>query len=288
MTNSLIHTLEIEQLESHLFRGHTRIPSPRGITFGGQVIAQSIIAANNTVGEDRSIHSLHAYFLQPGDPAIPIEFSVEPMRDGQSFSVRQVVASQNRKRIFSCLASFHVTEGGLHHQAQDAGIEILPEHFQPITDFWASVEPDDPQISIHRFESHFPFELRSSDWSRNKNSEVNPSTRSIFLRLKKKLPGQLPLHQAMLAHFSDYGLLPTIIDSHPIHAFQQDTQLFSLDHAMWFHAPIDINEWILYRTESPWAGNGRGLANGAFFNMKGQLVATTRQEGLVRVQPEVL
>lgn len=255
---------------------------PHGRVFGGQVLAQSLVAATRTV-EDRFVHSLHGYFLRPGDINLPITFSVDRLRDGRSFSTRRVQAYQKGEPIFSMIASFQVTDPGLEHQdAFPAGIpepetlpsaaELIGENPHPVAQYWAKARPFD----MRHVGSPIYFSVKG---------EQVPH-QAVWLKALGTMPDDLTLHTAALAYASDYSILESIYRAHGIAWSHPGLKSASLDHAMWFHRQAKVDDWMLYVQESPSAQGGRGLAMGKIFSRDGQLLATVAQEGMVRV-PEM-
>jgi acyl-CoA thioesterase II len=277
----LLTLLELEQLEVDLFRGESRdIGSPQ--VFGGQVLGQALTAASATV-EGRIVHSLHAYFLRRGDFNAPIVYQVDRSLDGHSFSNRRVVAIQHGQQIFNMAASFQVPEEGFDHQIGMPRVP-LPEELSD------SSRP--PQALLERlperirrfFEQPRPFEFRSVqpiDYLRRHPSEP---TRQLWFRAVGRLPDDEKLHRCLLAYVSDYFLLDTATLPHGTSVFNGSLMMASIDHAMWFHRPLRVDEWLLYATESPSASGARGFARAGLFSLDGRLVASTSQEGLVRIK----
>lgn len=255
---------------------------PHGRVFGGQVLAQSLVAATRTV-EDRFVHSLHGYFLRPGDINLPITFSVDRLRDGRSFSTRRVQAYQKGEPIFSMIASFQVTDPGLEHQdAFPAGIpepetlpsaaELIGENPHPVAQYWAKARPFD----MRHVGSPIYFSVKGE----------HVPHQAVWLKALGTMPDDLTLHTAALAYASDYSILESIYRAHGIAWSHPGLKSASLDHAMWFHRQAKVDDWMLYVQESPSAQGGRGLAMGKIFSRDGQLLATVAQEGMVRV-PEM-
>lgn len=255
---------------------------PHGRVFGGQVLAQSLVAANRTV-EDRTVHSLHGYFLRPGDISLPITFSVDRLRDGRSFSTRRVQAYQKGEPIFSMIASFQVSDPGLEHQAEfprdiptpetlPSAAELIGENPHPVAQYWAKARP---------------FDMRHVGSPIYFSVEGEPvAHQAVWLKALGQLPDDPALHTAALAYASDYSILESIYRAHGIAWSHPGLKSASLDHAMWFHRQPKVDEWMLYVQESPSAQGGRGLALGKIFSRDGQLLATVAQEGMVRV-PEL-
>lgn len=279
--DALVAIVDLEQLEQNLFRGFSPPISPQRI-FGGQVAAQALTAAGRTVPADRHVHSLHSYFLRPGDPKTPIIFEVDRIRNGGSFTTRRVVAIQHGEAIFNMSASFQITEDGVDHALtapQVPGPDGLPGYAEilgPVRDaipIWANI----PR----------PFEVRyatESPWqSRANGPRPNAETR-VWFRADGTLPDDPLLHVCLLTYLSDLSLLDSILITHGLAAGVDRIQLASLDHAMWFHRPIRLDDWVLYHTSSPSASGARGLAMGHFFAHDGRMLATVVQEGLVRLR----
>jgi acyl-CoA thioesterase II len=279
----LLTLLELEQLEVNLFRGESRdIGSPQ--VFGGQVLGQALTAASATV-EGRVVHSLHAYFLRRGDCKAPIVYQVDRSLDGHSFANRRVVAIQHGQQIFNMAASFQVTEDGFEHQIpmpRVPGPEELPDSSQFPPDLLARL----PERVRRFFERPRPFEFRSVqpiDYLRRQASE--PS-RQLWFRAVGRLPDDEKLHRCLLAYVSDFFLLDTATLPHGTSFLHGSLIMASIDHAMWFHRPLRVDEWLLYATESPSASGARGFARAGLFSRDGRLVASTAQEGLVRIKKD--
>ena len=276
----LLKLLELERIEDRIFRGESRDLGGARV-FGGQVLGQALTAASYTV-QGRSVHSLHAYFLVGGDVNAPIVYEVELARDGKSFSNRRVVAIQHGQPIFNMTASFQVPEEGLEHSApmpQVPGPEGLPD----VRELVPAVLEKIPE-KMRRFLTHErPFEFRPVELIHVIAPPRAAPVRHIWVKTVDKLPDDADLHRNVLAYVSDYQLVSTATLPHGIHFAEGNVQLASLDHAMWFHRPFRVDEWLLYAMESPNASGGRGLALGRFFTRDGALVASTAQEGVVRV-----
>lgn len=281
-TRTLVKTLSLERLEVNLFRGTTPDEESRQRIYGGQVIAQSLLAAYQTV-EERVCHSLHCYFIRPGDPNIPIVFEVDRSRDGGTFTTRRVIAVQHGQQIFNLAASFQVEEKGFEHQSE-----------MPDAPHWDEAE-DDIEAARRRLknappearawlERPQPIEMRSVG---GEPDEVNPERlaprQQVWFRAKDAIGDEDHMHQVILAYASDMSLLGTAIRPHAVGWQTPGMQTASLDHAMWFHRPTDFNEWHLYHQESPSASGGRGFNLGYIYRASdGALVASCAQEGLMR------
>lgn len=282
LLSDLIAMLCVEQLEDKLFRGVSGdIGSPR--VFGGQVLGQSIMAAARTVEADRTLHSLHAYFLRPGDKTAKIVYDVEQVRDGGSFTMRRVVAIQHGQPIFNCSASFQLREDGPTHQAAmpeappPEGLQNLQEirqaHLHSMPERMRSTPFPENAIEIRPTHPYDPF-----------HPPKRPAVNNSWLRAIDTLPDNPVLHQAMLAYASDFGLLNAALLPHGLSFFGGSAKGASLDHAMWFHDSVRVDDWLLYATDSPAAGGSRGLCRGSIFTRDGRLVASVAQEGLMRPQ----
>ncbi|MGM0929041.1 MAG: acyl-CoA thioesterase [Actinomycetota bacterium] len=253
---------------------------PRGRVFGGQVLAQSVIAAQRTVEPDRPIHSMHGYFLRAGDADLPITFGVERLRDGRSFSARRTHAYQNGVPILSMIASFQTPADGLeHHEPFPDGIPD-PETLPSTADLLGKVDhPVAQHMAYHR-----PFDIRHVQdalyiQAKGERQAVN----AVWMKTKGPLPDDQGLHRAALAFGSDYTLLEPILRQHGVSWVTPDMSVASLDHAMWWHRPVRVDDWLLYVQSSPSASGARGLAVGKIFNRDGELVATVAQEGMIRI-----
>ncbi len=277
--HDLIRDLSLERLADNRFRGQSRDVG-QGSVFGGQVLGQALSAAAQTVSE-RSVHSLHAYFLLAGDPHEAIVYEVERIRDGRSFATRRVVALQHGRAIFNMAASFQVREAGVEHQS------AMPEVPAPetLTSKAAQARRLAPQVpeKLRRFLLlERPIEFRPVHPVDLLDPEPRSPRREVWLRAAGSLPDDPVLHQAVLAYASDFSLLGTALLPHGLSFLQKQVQAASLDHAMWFHREFRADEWLLYAMDSPSASNGRGLARGSFFTRDGRLVASVAQEGLMR------
>lgn len=277
----LLEQLRLERLEESLFRGQSQ-DLGWGTVFGGQVLGQALSAAEQTVPEERRVHSLHGYFLRKGDTSLPIIYDVDRIRDGRSFTTRRVVAIQKGRAIFNFSASFQEPEEGFEHQASlpDAPPpeELLSE--QDLALKYADVLPEWLRAGAV---SGKPIEIRPVDPAdpREKLSP-RPPRRQAWFRAAGELPEDPRVHQHLLAYASDFQLLGSTLQPHSVSWFSRGMQIASLDHAMWFHQPFRLDEWLLYDMDSPAASSGRGLARGQFFTREGVLVASTTQEGLMR------
>jgi acyl-CoA thioesterase-2 len=279
--DELLRLMRLETLEDNLFRGVSRDIGTERV-FGGQVLAQALLAASYTV-EDRQAHSLHAYFLRAGDHNAPIVYSVDRSRDGGSFSARRVVAIQHGRPIFTLAASFQVEEQGLEHQFEPPEVPS-PSVSEPFA-VLPSEEFDHMPKSMQRWLDRFgPFEFRAVRGSEPDHHEPQPPFKELWFKLHGPLEDDPRLHRAILAYVSDFHLVGTATLPHGISWVQGNLIIASLDHAMWFHRDFKLDDWMLYVCDSPSSSGGRGLARGMIFNLQGQLVASTAQEGVIRLR----
>ncbi|SDU40843.1 acyl-CoA thioesterase II [Stappia sp. ES.058] len=282
--DDLLSILDLEPLEHNLFRGMSPQVGWQRV-FGGQVIGQSLVAASRTVPEERGVHSLHAYFLRPGDPAVPIIYEVDRIRDGGSFTTRRVVAIQHGHAIFSMSASFQNHEDGLEHQAtmpQVTAPEDLPSEAELKEKFLANA----PEPVRLYWERDRPIELRPVDLTHYFSRKKLTPAQNVWVRASATLPDDPRIHSCVLAYASDMTLLDTALFAHGTSVFDPKLQVASLDHAMWFHRPFRADEWLLYSEDSPSASGGRGFTRGTLYSRDGQLVASVAQEGLIRMRGE--
>ncbi|HEX3897170.1 MAG TPA: acyl-CoA thioesterase II [Rudaea sp.] len=286
IVGELIDLLSLERIEENLFRGQSRDIGTRFV-FGGQVLGQALSAAQRTVDAERSVHSLHAYFLRAGDVESPIVYDVDRARDGRSFSVRRVVAIQHGQPIFNFSASFQVSEPGVEHQ--------MPMPDVPAPDDLPSPQDIAPEelaklpVKLQRWLARRgAFEFRYVTPRNELKPEKRPPYQQIWFRLIDRAPDDATLHRAMLAYASDFHLIGTATLPHGISYLQQNVQMASLDHALWFHRPFRVDEWLLYSCDSPTTQGARGLTRGMIFSRDGRLVASTAQEGMIRILPETL
>ncbi|MDY7225208.1 acyl-CoA thioesterase II [Hyalangium rubrum] len=276
----LLELLKLEPIEENLFRGRSQDLGFRQL-FGGQVLGQSLSAASQTLGAERHVHSIHGYFLRPGDASLPVVYTVDRVRDGGSFSTRRVVAIQKGQPIFTMMASFQGQEGGFSHQAKmpevpgpeglPSDIELLRRHAHRIPEHLREKFLGDKPIEMRPVAYYDPFEPKSSE-----------PLRHVWFRANGSLPEDPQVHRYVLAYASDFNLLTTAMQPHGASFVNPKMQIASLDHALWFHGELLMNEWLLYSMDSPWAGNSRGLARGHVFTRDGRLVASVAQEGLIR------
>lgn len=277
---SLLHILDLEQLEVNLFRGLSpQIGWQR--VYGGQVLGQALVAAVRTVDPVRVAHSLHAYFLLPGDPAVPIIYEVERIRDGGSFTTRRVKGIQHGKAMFSMSVSFQKPEGGFEHHTPMPDVPA-PEDLPSEKDLARQLLERVPDNMRQYWQRERPIEMRPVDLSRYLVAKPRTAAQHIWLRANGRLPDTHALHQCVLAYASDFTLLDTALIAHGKLMFDADIQLASLDHALWFHRPFRADEWLLYVQDSPSASGARGFCRGSIYTREGVLVASVTQEGLMR------
>jgi acyl-CoA thioesterase-2 len=278
----LLAILELETLGGDRFRGESLDTGWRRV-YGGQVVAQALVAAFRTVG-GRLAHSLHAYFVRPGKPDIPIEFKVDRIRDGRSFTTRNVVAFQADEAIFTMSASFHNGEPGLEHQSAMPSVpmpEELPDEAE-LERRLAVLYPKDAAKLVSRLS---PLEFRPIDIERFLDPAPRPAEQNVWMRAAGPIPDDPILHQVVLAYISDYSLIDTALVGHGRIITDPTLQIASIDHALWFHRPGRADEWMLYVQDSPSASGARGLCRGGIYSRSGVLMASAAQEGLFRKRP---
>ncbi|ASR44140.1 acyl-CoA thioesterase II [Luteimonas sp. S4-F44] len=282
--SELIDLLSLERLEDNLFRGQSRDIGTKYV-FGGQVLGQALSAAQATMTAPRPAHSLHAYFLRAGDVDAPIVYDVDRTRDGGSFSVRRVTAIQHGKVIFFCAASFQEAEAGATHQLTMPEVPA-PEDIAPQDPLPAEVLARLP-VKVQRWlDRSGPFEFRHVYPRDELQPPKRPPFQQVWFRLSERVGDAPSLHRALLAYASDFHLLGTATFPHGISYYQPNVQMASLDHALWFHRPFRVDDWLLYSLDSPSAQDARGLARGQIFDRTGRLVASSAQEGMIRVRPD--
>ena len=279
--SELVDLLALEQIELNLFRGQSQ-DLGWGTVYGGQVLGQALSAAVQTVPEERKVHSLHGYFLRPGAVDRPIVYEVDRIRDGRSFTTRRVVAIQKGRAIFNLSASFQVDEPGFVHQ------DPMPEAPDPLSvptqqELAAAFADKLPEFLRSQALAQRPFELRTVGKPNNPLApEARPPERMFWFKATGELPDDPSLHRYLLAYASDFSFLTTAMLPHAVTWLTPGMQVASLDHAMWFHQDVRVDDWLLHVVDSPKAHGARGLARGRVFNREGQLVASTAQEGLIR------
>jgi len=278
--DDLLSILDLEVLEHNLFRGISRSIGLQRV-FGGQVISQALVAASRTVDDTRLAHSLHAYFILPGDVAAPIVYQVERTRDGGSFTTRRVLAIQHGRPIFSMSASFHVEEPGFEHHPPMPEVPP-PEDLPGEDDLKAAYAATAPGFVARYWEQVTPIEVRPVVHDRYQSRAALEPAQRVWVRTSGRIPDDPRLHRCCLAYISDMLLVDTALFPHGKTIFDPTMQVASLDHAMWFHQPFRADEWLLYVCESPIAHGARGFTRGSLFTRDGRLVASTAQEGLIR------
>ncbi len=278
----LLELLDLEQIETNIFRGMSPSDGWQRV-YGGQVIGQALVAASRTVEDEaRSAHSLHGYFLRPGDTTIPILYSVDRIRDGRSFTTRRVVAVQQGEAIFSMSVSFQVLERGLEHQNQIPDVPP-PETCIDLQALRRQHSASTTQNIVDQANQPQPIELKFVESFNEFNPNPAPPIQHVWVKTSGKMPKNYRLNQCLLAYASDLTLLDTSYRPHGIGWRNDKFQVASLDHSMWFHKPFLTDEWMLYQQDSPFAGGARGFSRGTIFNTKGDLIASVAQEGLIRL-----
>ncbi len=280
--DDLIALLDLERIEHNIYRGWNR-DIGTGRIFGGQVLAQALVAAERTVHDDRPVHSMHGYFILTGDLEVPVVYFVDRLRDGGSFTTRRVTAIQHGSAIFEMSASFHRREEGWEHQVEMPDVpdpESLPSELDVLRARAAEIpEAPRPVLTQDR-----PLDWRLVDGLDPFDASPRPPLRRYWVRAIGAMGDRLLDHQAVLAYASDYGLLGSALQPHGASFRDPRFMIASLDHSIWFHRPFRMDDWLLYVSESPASAAGRGLARGTFFTREGVLVASTAQEGLMRVR----
>jgi acyl-CoA thioesterase-2 len=277
--NQLIDVLKLKKLDNLHFEGCSEDLGFRNV-FGGQVCGQAMMAAYQTV-ENLQAHSMHGYFLRAGDPNLPIQYEAQIIRDGSSFSARRIIARQYDKEIFTLNVSFQKPEKGFEHQfdmPETTEPDVLLSELEMRRRFKHLI----PEHLREQFTRDRPIEIRPVNPINYSNPDVRAPYKQNWFRAVGALPDDLALHHCILTYASDFGLLGTSMLPHGVSFAQKDMQVTSLDHAIWFHRPFRVDEWLLYDMDSPSASNGRGFNRGNIFNQKGQLVASVCQEALIR------
>jgi len=276
----LLELLDLEPIEVNIYRGRNR-DIGSGRVFGGQVMAQALVAASRTVPDDRFAHSLHGYFILPGDLAEPIVYFVDRLRDGKSFTTRRVTAIQHGQAVFNMSASFHRDEEGLEHQASKPDVpppESLPSELELIR---AGADRLPAGVRSVLTQDR-PIDFRDVNVDPFDRTPRSPF-RHMWLRADGAMTGSRSDHQAVLAYATDYGLLATAVQPHGLLIRDEQLQAATLDHAIWFHRPFRMDDWLLYTMDSPVAAGARGFTRGSVFTRAGMLVASVAQEGLLRI-----
>ena len=276
----LVDLLSLEKIEEGLFRGESQdLGLPQ--VYGGQVIGQALSAAKQTVAPSRAVHSLHSYFLRPGNATRPIIYDVEIIRDGGSYSTRRVKAIQHGKPIFYMTASFHSHEESFEHQSEMDKVPA-PEELISEREFVLAFKNQLPAKVLGFLAADMPIEIRPISNLSPIEPEPCPPSRHAWFRTKGELPDDAGVHKYLLAYASDFHFLPTALQPHGVSMFHPGIQIATIDHSMWFHRDFRFDDWLLYQVESPSASGGRALVRGHFFDQKGKLVASSAQEGVLR------
>ncbi|GAB3281577.1 acyl-CoA thioesterase [Parahaliea aestuarii] len=279
LLDKLISQLEIERIDRFLFLGRSPKFPPR--VFGGQVLAQALYAASQTVDSERLVHSMHGYFLRPGDPSRQLVYEVDPIRDGGSFTTRRVVAKQNGVAIFNTALSFQAEEDGLEHQSTAPEV-IAPEELETDAEYWTRMAEERPGL-VHDGMMMQPIERRPVLRRDFDNPEPTEPIQHYWFRVPADIGDNPVRHRMLLAYMSDFALLGTAMLPHPYSGRTPGMQVASLDHAIWFHRQARVDDFLLYTMDSPAAGGGRGFSRGSFYTRDGVLIASTAQESLQRV-----
>ena len=283
--DTLVSLLSLERIEENLFRGNSQdLGFPQ--LFGGQVIGQALSAASQTVVPERHVHSIHGYFLRPGDAHQPVVYDVDRVRDGGSFSTRRVSAIQKGKTIFTCSASFQIDETGYEHQLPMPDVEG-PENLPSESALLDRLESIVPQRVVEKLRRPKPIEIRPVTLLDPVNPQPIEPIRHLWFRAAGPLPDNPAVHKYLMAYASVFNFVSTALQPHGVTFWSKFIQLASLDHAIWFHREVRADDWLLYSMDSPWAGNARGFARGSIFNRAGELVASVAQEGLIRVREDL-
>ncbi|HDL7926374.1 TPA: acyl-CoA thioesterase II [Yersinia enterocolitica] len=277
----LLDLLFLEKIEEGIFRGQSEDLGLRQV-FGGQVVGQAIYAAKQTVPTDRVVHSFHSYFLRPGDSSKPIIYDVETLRDGNSFSARRVSAIQNGKPIFYMTASFQSQEAGFEHQNTMPDVPP-PEGLMSETDIARKFAHLIPETVRDKFIGHQPIEMRPVKFHNPLQGSTAEPNRYVWFKANGEMPDDLRVHQYLLGYASDFNFLPTALQPHGIGFLEPGVQIATIDHSMWFHRPFRLDDWLLYAVESTSASGARGFVRGQIYNREGVLVASTVQEGVIRL-----
>jgi acyl-CoA thioesterase-2 len=274
--DELVRLLDLEDIEVNIFRG-TSPAEHRQRVFGGQVAGQALVAATRTVEPQFAVHSLHAYFLRPGDPEVPILYDVDRIRDGRSFVTRRVVAIQHGRAIFNLAASFHVAESSFEHQDPMPTDVPPPESLPTFLEQWGEIGAE-----LSERLPRLPFDSRNCDWTMEDRKRALPPDQRIWFRADGRLPDDPVLHACVVTYLSDMTLLDSTLLPHAMAFADGRVAMASLDHAMWFHRPFRADEWLLYVQHTPSASGARGFATGSIFSQDGTLAVSVVQEGLIR------
>jgi acyl-CoA thioesterase-2 len=277
--DDLVALLDLEPIEVNIFRGVSPDVARQRV-FGGQVAGQALVAAARTVDDGFTVHSLHAYFLRPGDPSVPILYDVDRIRDGRSFVTRRVVAIQHGKAIFHLQASFHVAEESFEHQFPMPADIPEPES---LPDFKTRMAPYKDWLG-DEYERDRAIDVRPVEWQPGDRKKELPPHQNVWIRADGSLPDDPVLHVCVVTYASDMTILDTALLPHGMGAMEGQLFMASLDHAMWFHRPFRADEWLLYAQDSPTASRARGIARGLIYTRTGELAVSVVQEGLIRLQ----
>ena len=278
----LLELLDLEPLEVNIYRGQNR-DIGSGRVYGGQVLAQALVAARRTVDEERDAHSLHGFFILPGDMTAPIVYFVDRLRDGKSFTTRQVTGIQHGRAIFNMSVSFHVSEEGISHQTEMPDV-APPESLPSELDLIRAMESRIPEKLRAVYTQDRPIDFRPINPIDPFNPQKQEPLKYVWIRALGEMGPEQLMHQSVLAYASDHGLLGAALLPHRLSIQMPQLQVASLDHSLWFHRPFRADEWLLYEMESPTAGGARGFSRGSIYNRSGELVASVAQEGLVRLR----
>jgi len=278
--DELLQLLSLEKIEENIFRGKSQ-DLGFGNIFGGQVLGQALSAASQTVSDERTVHSLHGYFLRAGDPKLSIVYDVDRLRDGKSFTTRRVIAIQKGCPIFAMSCSFQIQEPGFEHQMEMPDVEG-PDNILSDLERYRQVQDRIPSDIRDQLICDKPIDIRQVNPINPYKPEKQPPIKYSWFRAVGKMPDDQSVHQYMLAYASDFGLVATSLYPHGHTFWERSMHVASLDHAMWFHHEFRMDEWLLHAMESPGASKARGLSHGHIFTRDGKLVASTTQEGLIR------
>ena len=282
LAQGLVTLLDVEEIDVDLYRG-PRNPGGRGRVFGGQVIAQALMSAVGSVEAERVAHSVHAYFMRPGDEDFPIIYRVERDYDGGSFSNRRVIAMQRGKPILNMTASFQRKEEGLEHQVEMPDVPA-PDDLPSEAEIFQRYKDEIPEPLYKFLTRSRPIEIRPVEIWNPVNPDKRAPVRNLWIRASGSIGENQLMHRAVLAFASDMGLLSTCMQPHGVSWMTRKMQSASLDHALWFHDDVRMDDWLLYATDAPWSGGARGFNRGQIFTRDGKLVASAAQEGLIRVR----
>ena len=281
--SDLLDLLDLEAIEVNIFRGTSPSEGWQRV-YGGQVIGQALVAASRTVEDTtRTAHSLHGYFLRPGDTTVPILYSVDRIRDGKSFTTRRVVAIQHGEAIFSMSVSFQVLESGLEHHSDKPDVPP-PESCLSQQELREKYATSIPQHMTKQVNQAQPIEMRYVEPINEFDPDPHPPFQHVWIKTVDEMPEDVRLNQCLLAYASDMTLLDTSYRPHGLGSRAKNFQVASLDHAMWFHKSFRTDKWMLYQQDSPFSGGARGFTRGTIFGTNGDLIASVAQEGLIRLR----